>query len=500
MNLRWRPRVWSQGSADSGDLLSYPSLPELESFYSELQEEFPGFVALEKVGHSVQGRPVWLLTITDRDTSDEDKQRVLMVGQEHGQERSASLVLLEVAHWLVTPEAADIRRRQSVGLMPVVNPDSWEDLRFNNVNDVNLYADYSLDGEPTQPESQAVAAVLARMQPELFCSLHGTEFGWKYRMGESNGFSWTTSQFDRAHSRLFIEEINRAAESAGYPQDRGEEEAERILPWLPDNVHHSYYSGQRITSCVHAYHRYHTLANTMEVHHPLSGLIRCRRMLELGNEPWRTEAVAGYPVRTMFQQDETFVAAYGRTAAERRASRVELWAHTDQYVVARGVNEPVGMALSAFSLDPDDFDRWRSLEIDRFLQQYGEEHSVDLSEIRARCQRYPRFLSLRCDQIRPTGELQARPLLRAASQGLALRLRLPNRSAVQRVWLDGRPIAPSPRDGYESWQTANGFTILQVNIPPRAESSQFQRHLIAAAYGAPRTDQGNLAATETNEL
>ena len=477
---------------DSGDLLSYPSLPELESFYRALQDEFPDYVALEEAGHSVQGRSIWLLTITGRDTSDEDKQRVLMVGQEHGQERSASLALLELARWLVTPAAAEIRRRQRIGLMPVVNPDSWEDLRFNNVNDVNLYADYSLDGEPTQPESQTVSEVLARMQPELFCSLHGTEFGWKYRMGESNGFSWTTSQFDRSHSRLFIEEINRAAESAGFPQDRGEEEAERILPWLPGNIHHSYYSGRRITSCVHAYHRYHALTNTMEVHHPLSGLIRCRRMLELGNQPWRTESVAGYPVRTMFQQDETFVAAYGQTAAERRASRVQLWAHSDQFVVARGVNEPVGMALSAFSLDPEDYDRWRSLEIDTFLQQKENELELDLTEIRALRRRHSRFQSLRCDQIKPTASAKEGPLLRTASQGLALRLRLPNRSTIRKVWLDGRPIALSSSDGYESWHTAHGFTVLQVNIPPQADIGLFQRHFVVVAYEAPRTDLGSL--------
>ena len=483
--------MWSQGSADSGELLSYPSLPELDSFYRELQDEFPGYVALEKAGQSVRGQPIWLLTITDQDTSDEDKQRVLMVGQEHGQERSASLALLELARWLVTPAAAEIRRRQCIGLMPVVNPDSWEDLRFNNVNDVNLYADYSLDGESTQPESQAVAEVLARMQPELFCSLHGTEFGWKYRMGESNGFSWTTSQFDRAHSRLFIEEINRAAESAGFPQDRGEEEAERILPWLPGNIHHSYYSGQRITSCVHAYHRYHSLANTMEVHHPVSGLTRCKRMLELGNQPWRTESVAGYPVRTMFQQDETFVAAYGQTAAERRASRVQLWAHTNQFVVARGVNEPVGMALSAFSLDPEDYDRWRSMEIDTFLQQRGAELKIDLSDVRALCRQYSRFQSLRCDQIRPTASTKEGTLLRTASQGLALRLRLPSRSTIGRVWLDGRLITSSTRDGYESWHTASGFTMLQVNIPQRAGGDTFQRHFIVATYEAPRTDLGS---------
>ena len=493
MKFRWKPRVWSQGSADSGDLLSYPSLPELESFFRELLTSFPGSVALEEAGHSVRGQPIWLLTITDQDVSDEDKQRVLMVGQEHGQERSASLALLELARWLVTPAAAEIRRSQCVGLMPVVNPDSWEDLRFNNLNDVNLYADFSLDGGPTQPESQAVADILALMQPELFCSLHGTEFGWKYRMGESNGFSWTTSQFDRTHSRLFIEEINLAAESAGFPHDRGEEEAERILPWLPGNIHHSYYSGQRITSCVHAYHRYHTLSNTMEVHHPLSGLIRCVKMLELGNQPWRTEAVAGYPVRTMFQQDETFVAAYGQTASERRASRVELWAHTNQFLVARGVNEPVGMALTAFSLDPDDYDRWRAVEIDPFLQQFGDEQGLDLAEVRAACQRYTRLESLRCDQIKPVANAPGTLLLRTATQGLALRLRLPGRAVPQRIWLDGRPIGASPVDGYESWNTRNGFTIIQFNIPPRAKSDRFQRHLIAAAYRAPRTDQGSLA-------
>ena len=492
MNFAWTPQVWSQGSADSSDLLSYPALPEMESFFKELQSHFPESVAFEEAGRSVRGQPIWMLTISDQGVADEDKQRVLMVGQEHGQERSGSLALLELARWLVTPAATEIRRRQTIALMPVVNPDSWEDLRFNNVNDVNLYADYSLDGDPTQPESLAVAHSLARLQPELFCSLHGAEFGWKYRMGESNGFSWTTSQFDRTHSRLFIEEINRAAESAGFPQDRGEEEAERILPWLPGNIHHSYYSGKRITSCVHAYHRYHTLGNTMEVHHPLSGLIRCMKMLELGNQPWRTEVVAGYPVRTMFQQDETFVAAYGQTAAERRASRMELWAHSNQFVIARGVNEPVGLALTAFSLDPDDFDRWRSLEISTFLQQYGDAQGIDLTETGAACQRHARLQSLRCDQIEPLANAQGKPLLRVATQGLALRLRLPGQATIRRVWLDGQPIGASPRDGYESWNTPNNFTMLQFNIHPRATSDQFQRHRIVTTYDAPRIDWGKL--------
>ena len=93
-------------------------------FTGSYRTDFPRSVALEEIGHSVQGRPIRLLTITDQDIADEDKQRVLMVGQEHGQERSASLALLELARWLVTPAAAGIRRKQCIGLMPVVNPDS----------------------------------------------------------------------------------------------------------------------------------------------------------------------------------------------------------------------------------------------------------------------------------------------------------------------------------------------------------------------------------------
>ena len=94
MNLVWTPRVWSQGSTDSGDLLSYPSLPEMDAFFRELQSHFSNYVGLEVAGRSVRGQPIWLLTISDQGVADEDKQRVLMVGQEHGQERSGSLALL----------------------------------------------------------------------------------------------------------------------------------------------------------------------------------------------------------------------------------------------------------------------------------------------------------------------------------------------------------------------------------------------------------------------
>ncbi len=405
-----------------------------------------------------------------------------------GPEMRTSLTLFELARWLLTPAGADIHRCQTVALIPVVNPDSWEDMRFRNVNDVNLYADFTLDGKPTQPESQAVWRVQTQLQPELFCSLHGTHYGWRYRMAEGSGFSYTTSQYDRTHSRLFVEEIVRAAEAAGFPQDRGEEDAERIVPWLPEHAYHSYYSRLGITSCVNAYHRYHTLGNTLEIHYPLSGLVRCIKMLTLGSQSWRYEATPGYPVRTVFWENGTLVAAYGQTAAERRASRIELWQHSNQLVLGVGYHAPVGFALIVFSLDPADHERWHHKEIGPFLDDFSAEEGIDLSEIRAACRSYPDLQEVSCDQMEPVDHPRGLPLLRTATQGLALRTRLPGQANVQRVLLDGQPIATSPRDGYQSWSTQNEFTMLQVNIPPRPESERYQRHIALAEYEAPRVD------------
>ena len=118
-----------------------------------------------------------------------------------------------------------------------------------------------------------------------------------------------------------------------------------------------------------------------------------------------------------------------------------------------------------------------------------------MTEVRAACRRYPRLQSLRCDQIKPAANEAGRPLLRAASQGLAF---APEVTAFwrppQRIWLDGRPIGASPVDGYESWNTRNGFHHGPVQyLSTRPTPTGFQRHLIAVAYRAPRTDRGELA-------
>lgn len=60
---------------------------------------------------------------------------------------------------------------------------------------------------------------------------------------------------------------------------------------------------------------------TMEIGFEHSALVRLQRLLQIGNETWRGERYPGYPVNQVGCWTSMAVAAWGRTAEQRRASR-----------------------------------------------------------------------------------------------------------------------------------------------------------------------------------
>ncbi len=462
---RWGESMAADAARDPRD--EDPSLEEIAALLQDLATEYPDQMTVERVGESVGGNPLWLANVTDAHISDDDKQIALFVGCEHGNEHSGGTALLHFLRWLLTPEAAKLRGAQRVLLMPVVNPDGYQTYHQLNMNGVNLYADYSLTGPPSQPESRAVWEVMERYALEVVGCCHGHWRKVRTLAFENCQGAYGTSRYDRTHSRLFAEEVNRACEAAGYPQDRMEEDSERILPALPGFPNQSARSGELVTPGVYAYHRFHSLLFSMEIMYEASGLVKLRKILELGNQPWRYERVPGYPVRVMSAPEGHALVAYGTTAAERRASRLELWRSNDAIVrfALPTVEEP-GFVGFGFSVYREDHGLGSTSDpplytVGDVLDHFSSDPEIDIAVLRttfgdratAGWSRYQEPLP---DQPSSLAEIR---------NGLSLRVRLLPGSQVKRLLVNGREVGPSQREGYEVWTPPGGATIVQLNLP-----------------------------------
>jgi hypothetical protein len=142
---------------------------------------------------------------------------------------------------------------------------------------------------------------------------------------ESTGVAFTT-RTTRCYSRELVELANRAAEAAGFPQDRGEEDSQRILPEIPQAPYHSFESYDRLecTSPVYAYHRCHSLSMSMEVIHNQSGVIRLMALLEAGEQTWDGMG-RGYPAWVVNRANHLFLVPGGKNLSECRVNRTKLW-------------------------------------------------------------------------------------------------------------------------------------------------------------------------------
>ncbi|MBQ6474307.1 MAG: hypothetical protein IJJ33_20165 [Victivallales bacterium] len=320
----------------------YPQVSEIYEYLRESGVRFPQWVRFCHVGDSVSGRPLGCVTVSDFSVSGEEKNHVVFSGAEHGQERNAAVVLLQLMAWLLsgTEDSRELLQHTEITLFPVVNADGYEAVAFPNRNHVNLFTDYSFDQLPTQPETQALARVLEESQPELFVSVHGHSLDeTKVRLTESTGVAFTT-RTSRCHHRALLERVVQAAEQKGYPQDRGEEDSQRLLAALPKAPYHSFDSFDReeesCTSAVWAYHRFHSLAMSMEVNYIASGVLRLKEFLRCGLANWEDGEESGYPVWHLARADHLFLTPDGATLAERRQNRVQLWQGIESVTMFQG--------------------------------------------------------------------------------------------------------------------------------------------------------------------
>jgi murein tripeptide amidase MpaA len=111
------------------DFNRYFNNEELEKILRGWAEEYPQIVALSQLGESFEKRPLWLLTITNRETGDDTTKPALWIdGNIHATEIAGTTTCLYIIHHLLTNYIKDesiktLIDRSTFYIGPRVNPD-----------------------------------------------------------------------------------------------------------------------------------------------------------------------------------------------------------------------------------------------------------------------------------------------------------------------------------------------------------------------------------------
>jgi len=306
----------------------FPVSADVDAHVKKVAEKHPKLVRLRRVINSVEGRPIWAVTVTDPKVPAADKQHALIIGGQHGNEESGRAVALATIDWLTTKAAATTRRKQKVVVMPNVSPDACERDQYINVKGVNPNRDHAVSG-PKSPEGEALEIVARKLRPELFIDLHacgGAGCSVDIVL-YPNGRQWTEDEWALRH---MADDMVAAGERAGIPQ-----QTFPISWWGLTDINAN-------SSSVYLYRNFKTLEllteNTESNTHTYAlrdrvraGLAKVKAALRWGNRRLPKLYYSGYPTMLAGGQFVRGLMSVGKTAAARRKSRIGIWQNVAKF-------------------------------------------------------------------------------------------------------------------------------------------------------------------------
>ena len=461
---------------------------EYEQTLAHWAATYPQFCNLERRGVTNDGSKLFLLRITDENVADEDKQICLITALHGGPERTGTTSVLKLAEWLLgdSEDARETRTKQIVLLMPVMHPRGlFVTDRFRNQAAIDPYTGGSVDNwdlktmtylkREEAPEVATILDVMDEYRPEVVVDVHGIglqeipddQLGDRKMSQGMTMFEVTGSAYSNFALRPWdwriTERINAAGEKAGYGYDRFEADAQRLFHGdsMGPIVDKTWSGRANFYTAQYAYVKYHSMVMAFEVGWEESGLLRLQETLRIGNEHWQGEPHSGYPVNRVKNFIGHFVVAYGETAAERRESRVELWNRQREF--SQGVLYPqtIGRDSYFIGLSPRSQEIFKENQLDTFLESLSPLENVRTDLVRTYVHAGPEL-----KLATQPGKSIAAEAYRPIEGGMSLRMRLPYPDPkLIDVRLNGHLLHESATDGYQSWR-ANGFTQVQINIPP----------------------------------
>ena len=466
-------------------------------------ERHAPILELQIAGKAASGAPIHLLKITDPTVDDHLKQVVLVTSLHGGPERSGTTTILHFVEWLVgdSVQARETRRKQILLIMPINHPQAFFHTdRFLNSAKIDPYTGggpqhWDLEtlayksGEKA-PEVQAVLDVVDRWRPDVHADMHGTglqeypaeKLGDRTRYQGQIMFEVTGSAYSNYALRPWdwriTEAIIRSGVEAGFPSDRFEADGQRSFhgPVMNPIADRTWRGQPNFYTAQYGYAKYHTMVAAFEVAWERSGVARLRGLLNIGNRRWQGEPHEGYPVDRVKAFIGHFVTSYGADPAARRRSRVELWQKQGQFTQAVLYPQTDGRDTYFLATTPAAASVLNK-DLEVFLADALQRPDVDGKSLQKLVDSGPEAL-LAVDPPRGRG-VENRPV--RIEHGIGFRLRLPyRRPTIQSVKLNGRPLAKHSRHGWQSW-FANGFTQLQVNLPPEY-SAEHDLYLVTCEY------------------
>lgn len=468
------------------------TLKEYEATLKFWQQQHPMILDVERAGLSLEGLGLYLLKITDPEIAAEEKQVCLITSLHGGPERSGTTTILHLIEWLLgdSDEAKETRRKQIVLIMPINHPLAFfETDRFLNASKIDPYT----GGDPQNwdlenleykaadkaPEVKVVLDIVDRWQPEVHVDVHGTglqeypddRLGDRTRYQGQIMFEVTGSAYSNYALRPWdwrvTEAIIQAGVDAGYPSDRFEADGQRSFhgPVMNPIADRTWRGQPNFYTAQYGYAKYHTMVMAFEVGWEQSGVARLKGLLRIGNNRWQLEPNEGYPVDRVKPFIGHFVTSWGRNAAERRRSRVELWQKQGRFTQAVLYPQTDGRD-TYFIATSERAVAALSKNADEFLAAIAEQEGIDSAAVASFVRSGPEVM-LAVDACLSKGD-SAEPI----QNGIGFRLRLPyQKPAITAVRLNGTLLDESTTDGYQAWQ-ANGFTQVQIHVPPEKAAKQ----------------------------
>lgn len=266
----------------------YKNSDEVEQLLKGYADNYPHLVSLESIGKSVQHRNIWAIKITDHPEKRETEEpQILFNAMHHAREVMSTEVSLDIVEYLITrygtdPAVTKWIENNEIWVVPMINVDGnnkiwngnnmWrKNVSYENGVDINRNYPYAWgncngsSGNPisetyrgpyaaSEPETQALMGLVARIQPTFNISFHSYSEIVIYPYG---------CEGQRTESTEIVEEIGQ-----------------QIAKLLPRDSGHGTYAAGTSWELLYPvdggdidwmYHQYHVLPFVIEVNSSFQG-------------------------------------------------------------------------------------------------------------------------------------------------------------------------------------------------------------------------------------